>query len=301
MVDQKITLIGAGVIGLSLAALHLRYIAPENLTIMDTRLDLETLVKEDLPKFLKSTPNIDISKITVTSDLASAVANARIIQENGPENIEFKQSLWVEVEKYAHEDAVFWTSTTGIPASIQNQRLQDKSRLLVVHPFNPPHVLPLFEIVPSPDTSPSVVDEAIRFWTERGRKPVLVKKEIPGFVAGRLAWALFREAIHLVNEDVVTVGALDTILENSMAPRWAYAGPFKSFHAGGGRGGLEALLNNIGKTVQNCWDDLGMVNMDGDWRQKVFQQTRETYPKVDLAARDRANLKILAAAREERN
>jgi 3-hydroxyacyl-CoA dehydrogenase len=178
--------------------------------------------------------------------------------------------------------------------------MQDKSRLIVVHPFNPPHILPLLEIVPSPDTSQLVIDATMKFWRERGREPILIRKEIKGFVAGRLAWSLLREAIHLVNEDIVTVEELDRIIESSMGPRWAYAGPFKSFNMGGGPGGLRSLLENVGESVQACWNDAGKINMGEEWEEKVFSQTQEAYREIDLAARDRANRRILEAATEDK-
>lgn len=298
--DCRVTLIGAGTIGLSLAALHLQFIQPQNLTIVDPRPDLKEVVNDVLPRFLGPSTAVDISSIRLTSDLPNAVANSDVIQENGPESVDFKSSLWVEVEKHAPSNAFLWTSTTGIPASVQNQNMKDKTRLIVVHPFNPPHILPLFEIVPSPETSSDVVEATIKFWQLRERKPVLVQKEITGVVAGRLAWALLREAINLVDKGVVTVEDVDTILKNSMGPRWAYAGIFESFHAGGGPRGLEGLLENVGRTVQAVWDDLGTVNMDDPWREKIFKQTGETYPQIDLSARDRANARILQISREER-
>jgi 3-hydroxyacyl-CoA dehydrogenase len=212
--------------------------------------------------------------------------------------LHFKRTLWQEVEQHALPDAIFWTSTSGIPASLQNAPLKDKSRLLVVHPFNPPHILPLLEIVPSPDTSASVVRQTLEFWKARGREPVLLNREITGFVAGRLAWALLREAIHLVDQQVVTAPQVDRILETSMGPRWAYAGPFKSFHTGGGPGGLKALFENVGGTVQRCWDEGGRVNVGDGWEEAVFKQVADEYGVPDLGERDRANRSVLKVVEE---
>ncbi|KAF4228729.1 hypothetical protein CNMCM6805_001912 [Aspergillus fumigatiaffinis] len=300
--ETRVTLIGAGTIGISLAALHLTHLhSPESLTIVDTRPDLAVVVKDQLNKIIPKQLGPQISKINLTTNLTHAVKEATIVQESGPEDLYFKQSLWAEVEKHAPRNALFWTSTTGIPASLQNRSMQDKSRLIVVHPFNPPHILPLLEIVPAPETSQSVIDATLAFWRNRGRQPILIRKEVKGFVAGRLAWALLREAVHLVNEDVVTVEELDRIMENSMGPRWAYAGPFKSFHTGGGPGGLEALMKNVGGSVQACWDDAGRVNIGEDWEQKIFYQTREAYKEVDLDERDRAMRRIFDAVAEEKS
>lgn len=130
--------------------------------------------------------------------------------------------------------------------------------------------------------------------------PVHIKKETTGFVANRLAFALLREAIHLVNEGVVDVSELDRIVETSMGPRWAVAGPFKSYHAGGGPAGLEGFFKNIGGTVQACWDDGGKVNVGDGWKEEVFRQARETYGTVDVKERDRLTKRLLEVLDEER-
>ena len=124
----------------------------------------------------------------------------------------------------------------------------------------------------------------MKFWRDRGREPILIRKEIKGFVPGRLAWSLLREAIHIVNEDIVTVKELDRIIESSMGTRWAYAGPFMSFNMGGGPGGLQSLLENVGESVQACRDDAGKINMGEEREEKVFSQTQAAYREIDLAA-----------------
>lgn len=303
MADKKehirVTIVGAGVIGLSLAALHLTHLPnPSLLTIVDIRLDLKSHVAATLPMYLPSHLHDSVRQVKLTSSLPVAVKDADIVQESGPENLMFKTSLWAEVEKHAPTAALLWTSTSGIPASKQVASMNDKTRLLVVHPFNPPHILPLLEIVPSPETSQAVITRTLSFWRARGREPVLLSREVTGFVAGRLAWALLREAIHLVNDGVVTVPQLDRIMETSMGPRWAYAGPFKSFHAGGGPGGLEALFRNVGGTVQACWDEGGRVHVGDGWEDKVFGQAKEAYGMLDLEERDRANRRILEVVEE---
>lgn len=137
--------------------------------------------------------------------------------------------------------------------------------------------MPLIEIVPSPTTCPQVVAATVEFWKTLGRSPVVLKKEITGFVANRLAFALLREAIHIVNEGVVDVAELDRVVESSMGLRWAKAGPFKSYAAGGGDEGFEGFMRKIGKTVQSCWSDLGTVNFGQGWEKEVYKQTEAVY------------------------
>ncbi|KAE9972883.1 hypothetical protein BLS_003832 [Venturia inaequalis] len=304
--SSRITLIGAGTIGLSFAALHLQYLtSASQLTIHDTRPDLESYVETNLPKYLPTTQHHLVSQIILSNTedtFPDAIRCATIIQEQGPENAPFKTKIWQEIELHASKDALLWSSTSGIPASTQSALMKDKTRLLVVHPYNPPHIMPLLEIVPSPSTEPTLVERALGFWRKRGRKPVVIHKECTGFVANRLAFALLKEAIHLVDEGVVSVAEVDEIVEASMGPRWAVAGPFKSYHAGGGVGGLEGFFGNIGGTVQGCWDESGSprYGKGESWENKVFGQAKETYGVVDTEERDRVTERVVEAVREEK-
>lgn len=308
--ELRITLVGAGTIGLSLAALHINRSSnsrPLRLVIHDTRPELRQHVMSSLPSYISTSilekdqdrtlafEKCDWVTIVLDPSLPTAVCSASIVQEQGPENEAFKTSLWPQVEAHCPPDAQFWSSTSGIPASIQSQGMKDPSRLIVVHPFNPPHIMPLLEVIPSPHTSQAVIDRAMSFWQGAGHTPVLLKKECTGFVANRLAFALLQEAIHLVDQGVASVEDIDTIVQNSMGPRWAVAGPFKSYHAGGGEGGLEAFFRNIGCTVQSCWDVAGKINVGGSWGKDVFKQTKEAYGVVDTKERDEKTRRVLAA------
>lgn len=317
----RITLIGAGTIGLSFAALHLNHAVTTGatkleLTIHDSRPDIEEHVLKILPVYV----NAEITKkayvagaydvttkddqgqpikvtLIVDDSLANAVSKASIIQEQGPENDAFKIALWSKVEQHCPPDALLWSSTSGIPASIQSANMKDRSRLIVAHPWNPPHVMPLVEVVPSPHTSPNVISRTMEFWKSMDKVPVLLKKETTGFVGNRLAFALLKEAIHLVNEGVASVEDIDSVMQNSLGPRWAISGPFKSYQAGGGEGGIEAFFKNIGGTIQACWDDSGKVSMGGGWERNIYNQVKETYSIVDTKGRDTKTLKVLDVAR----
>lgn len=319
----RITLIGAGTIGLSFAALHLKYAltpgtAKLELTIHDSRPDIEEHVLETLPLYV----NAEITKkpykagayhviikddqrqpikvtLIVDDSLVNAVSKASIIQEQGPENDAFKIALWSEVERHCPPDALLWSSTSGIPASNQSANMKDRSRLIVAHPWNPPHIMPLIEVIPSPHTNPKVISRTMEFWKSMGKVPVLLKKETTGFVGNRLAFALLREAIHLVNEGVASVEDIDSVMQNSLGPRWAISGPFKSYQAGGGEGGIEAFFKNIGGTIQACWDDAGKVNMGGEWEKNIYNRTKEAYGIVDTKGRDAKTLMVLDATQDK--
>ena len=313
----RITLIGAGTIGLSFIALYLKHAvssgAPRlELTIHDTRPDIEEYILRTLPAYTDAevTRNAQVAdrydvtirgrlgRVTLIYDphLETAVSKASIVQEQGPENATFKIAIWPKIEQHCPLDALLLSSTSGISASIQTTSMKDRSRLIVAHPWNPPHIMPLIEVVPSPHTDPTVISRTMEFWKSVGKVPVLLKKETTGFVGNRLAFALLREAIHLVNEGVASVEDIDNVMTNSLGPRWAVAGPFKSYQAGGGEGGIEAFIKNIGGTIQACWDDSGKVNMGQGWEKDVYNQTNEVYGIVDTRGRDTKTLRVLDTA-----
>ncbi|KAJ4127075.1 hypothetical protein NW768_008698 [Fusarium equiseti] len=321
--QETIALIGLGTIGISFAALHLRY-SNANVRLFDIRSDLKEHIESILPVYLDSTKKenndkdlsvaqlISDGRIVVCSSIKEVVSKATIVQEQGPDSVDFKKSTWAEVVKYAPSNAHLWSSTSGIRASKQVEDLEDKTRVLVVHPFNPPHIMPLIEIVPSPHTSPERTDFAINYFKtlNSGHRPVKINKETQGFVGNRLAFALFREACHLVSEDVVSVQDLDTIVEASIAPRWAVAGPFKTYNSAGGTGGISAFLRNLADTMEACWDDGGKVSFKRtseekggqSWTDKICKETDKVYgkPTADsLAERDRNLQKIIAAQPDE--
>ncbi|KAF5620066.1 hydroxylacyl dehydrogenase [Fusarium sp. NRRL 52700] len=321
---ETIALIGLGTIGLSFAALHLRY-SNANLRLYDVRDDLNEHIKSLLPVYLESTKketsqaDLTVEKLVadgrllVCSSIEEVCSGATIVQEQGPDSVDFKKSNWAEVIKKAPSDAHLWSSTSGISASRQVEDLEDKARVLVVHPFNPPHIMPLIEVVPSPHTESQRTQFAIDYFKNlgSGHRPVRINKETQGFVGNRLAFALFREACHLVSNDVVSVEDLDAIVEASIAPRWAVAGPFKTYNSAGGTGGIGAFLHNLADTMEACWDDAGDISLketsatgtnqgtdDGDWTDKITKETEQAYgrPTADsLAQRDRNLQKVIAA------
>lgn len=312
---HKIALLGLGTIGLSMLAMHLR--RPDtSITVYDPRPDYESQIRSILPTLLTPCPEtkhksnlvddlIRTSRLNLATSLAEAVQNATIVQEQSPEITASKQALWKEVARLTGPVTHLWSSSSGIPASAQAAACErvDRvaERLLVAHPFNPPHLMPLIEIVPGPET----VDERVEFVKkyfgdipgpgasvgagvsgEDERKevpqhyrPITLHKEIPGFVGNRLAFALLREACYLVGEGVVSARDLDSLVTASLGPRWAGSGVFESYHAGGGEGGIGAFLQKLAPTIQNVWGELGQVDIEGEqaWKDLVVRQTEDAY------------------------
>lgn len=178
----------------------------------------------------------------------------------------------------------------------------DKSRLIVVHPFNPPHIMPLLEIVQPPRVELEQSERLTRtmdYWSKLGRKLVVLKQEITGFVANRLSFALLREAVYLIERGTASVEDIDQVVQQSLRPRWAVRGPFWSYHAGGGEElGLKGFLDKVGDTIQDCWDDLGQIQLRpkcgenpdvAGWKKTLCDQVQDAYGQLkapDLIARD---------------
>ncbi|EXJ60791.1 hypothetical protein A1O7_04944 [Cladophialophora yegresii CBS 114405] len=301
---EPIALIGLGSIGVSFAALYLRH-TESVIRLYDPRPDLVRHLETVLPKYLNTDAAdlqvrhlLDSGRLVVCRSLEDVCRNVSIIQEQGPEILDLKCTTWQTILRVAAPHTHLWSSTSGITASQQNEKLSDQTRLLVVHPFNPPHVMPLIEIIPSPVTQSGETQFALEFFNTlgSGHQPVVLRKEVPGFVGNRLAFVLLREAMHLVKEGVVSVKDLDKIVENSIGPRWAVTGPFKAYNYGGGFNGIGGFLNNLSHTIQAVWDDSGVLSLqdtavwpsiaaakDGksaeksDWAKSLVQQVDQTY------------------------
>lgn len=257
--QQTIAVIGLGTIGLSFCALHLKH-TKSVLRLYDTRDDINHHIRSLLPIYLGSEDKSDDAdhlveryissgRMTTFSSLEEACTGASIVQEQGPESLEFKKSTWASVVKWVSHSTHLWSSTSGILASKQAEDLEDKSRLLILHPYNPPHLTPLIEIVPSEYTSCDVTKFADDYFNGLdGRyRTVVLRKEITGFVGNRLGFALFREVCHLVADGVATIEDVDTIIEASYAPRWAVAGTFKLWNYGEGLAVLLTLCAILGR------------------------------------------------------
>ncbi|OAA59744.1 3-hydroxyacyl-CoA dehydrogenase [Niveomyces insectorum RCEF 264] len=313
---NKVALIGLGSIGISFAALHLRY-TDAVVAVYDPRPDLQAHLEALLPVYLdndeKAGSVSDLlltGRLRIAASIDDACADAHIVQEQGPENLAFKSSTWAQIETAAPATAHFWSSTSGIPVAAQVAYMTDCTRLLVVHPFNPPHIMPLIEISPGPQTAAERIAFAREFFTTlgSGHRPIVLKKEVPGFVGNRLAFALLREACHLVNEGVIDVPDLDALVESSVGPRWAVMGPFRSYAMGGGANGLGGWFRNLSGSIQQVWDDQGRPNMleHGEppaWVGNIVSATDAAYglpSPADAEARDRALLRVIEARRDER-
>jgi ketoreductase RED1 len=274
-------IIGGGVIGASWAALFL----VNGLKVIVSDPDPEiaakarALIAAAVPALKAlgyAEPDIE-ANLSFEKDNARAVATADIVQECGPEKVEFKQALWKTIEAAAPKDALLCSSSSTLPASVQFTQMADPSRLVIGHPFNPPHLMPLVEVVPTPQTDPEITARALDFYRGVGKVALEIKKEIPGFVANRLQAAIFQESVFLVAEGVVTLDQLDAVVTSSLGIRWATSGPFLSFHLGGGPGGLAHFLEHLGPPMELAWKHLGKATLDDATKALLAKQLSASY------------------------
>lgn len=288
---NTVAVVGAGTIGLSWAALLAAHRLEVRIT--DPRPDLEQAVRDAVPMLatsLSRSPEELLARIHVVRSLADAVRDADLVQENGPERLDFKRELFAEIAQHAPGHAVLASSSSGLVASAIAEGLTEPvaARLLIAHPFNPPHVVPLVEIVPGERTSEQVTASVIEFYRWLGKTPVRLRKEVSGFVANRLQSAVLREAFHLVLEGVVRADELDTVMTASLGSRWATIGPFESFHLGGGPGGIRHMIEHLGAGMRRRWDTLGQPALTSDDVEILANQTEAAYGTGPAAYRERA-------------
>jgi carnitine 3-dehydrogenase len=302
-VTTRVAVVGAGVIGASWAA----YFLARGLivTVTDPAEGagdrLHGWVSDFWPTLQRIglSPGAALSHLTFTTDVAGAVTDADFIQENGPERLHIKRSIFAEIEAAAPAEAIIATSSSGLKITEAQAGAKNPERILVGHPFNPPHLIPLVEVVGGEQTTPENLEKALDFYTSIGKKPILIKKEVPGHVANRLQIALWREAFSLVENGVASVADIDTAISNGPGLRWALMGPFLNLHASGGAGGITRVLEHLGPAQREWARDLGAYPEGEDYIGIMAAGVAAELDGYDFAEtlrqRDEILLSILAA------
>ncbi|HSK57527.1 MAG TPA: 3-hydroxyacyl-CoA dehydrogenase NAD-binding domain-containing protein [Actinomycetospora sp.] len=242
--------------------------------------------------------------VTFTDDPATAAADADFVQENGPERLEVKHELLAVLDAAARPEVVIASSSSMLrPTDLARGAHRHPERVLVGHPFNPPHLVPLVEVVPGEVTSEAAVDAAMAFYASGGRSPLRRHAELPGHLANRLQAALWREAYSLVARGVASVADVDTAITEGPGLRWAALGPITGQHLSGGAGGLAHVLEHLGPGTEALWDDLGTVTMTPELADRLVTQVHEAVDGVDpadlLARRDAVIRAVLTARSQE--
>jgi 3-hydroxyacyl-CoA dehydrogenase len=272
---SKVAIIGTGVIGASWAALFLA----KGLDVVAT--DIAPNAETSLRRFVDGAwPSLERlglasgaspKRLIFTADLSEAVKGADLIQENGPERIDFKKELYGKLDDLLPSDVIIASSSSGLTMSeIQSGAPLHPERCLIAHPFNPPHLIPLVEIVGGAKTSEESIRRASDFYTALGKRTVRLHKEVPGHVANRLQAALAREVYHLVGEGVVSVADVDTALSWGPGLRWGIMGQVLLNHLGGGQGGMEHFLQQFTGPMTAWWKVLGSPQLTPELQQKLI-------------------------------
>lgn len=204
----------------------------------------------------------DPARVRVTDEPEGAVEGALFVQENAPEDEALKRTLYRRIDAVLSPDAVLASSSSGLLISTLQEGLQNGARFVVGHPFNPPHLIPLVEVVGGRSTDPAAVEWALAFYNAHGKKAIRVEREVHGHIANRLQAALLREAFHLLLSGAASAADIDAAIAHGPGLRWAFMGPFLTMHLAGGEGGTHGALEHFGPGLESWWADLGTPRLD---------------------------------------
>ncbi|MGV2862074.1 3-hydroxyacyl-CoA dehydrogenase NAD-binding domain-containing protein [Achromobacter sp. AGC39] len=273
---RRIAIVGAGTIGASWAALFLAH----GLTVVvsDPVADAEAQTRARvqaawpvLKELGRVVEGASPDALLFEPDLAMALTDVDFVQENAPEREDFKIDLFARMDALLPPRVIVASSSSGLIMSRLQSRCQHPERFVIGHPFNPPHLIPLVEVVGGDKTSADVIEQSIAFYRAMGKYPIRLNKEVPGHIANRLQAAIWREAIHLAAENVASVADIDAAVSQGPGLRWALFGPHMTFNLGGGAGGLANFMDHLLGPVQTWWDDLGTPEMTPELQRKLIE------------------------------
>jgi 3-hydroxyacyl-CoA dehydrogenase len=260
---RNVAIVGTGVIGASWAALYLA--RGLNVVATDPAPNAEANLRKYIDAAWKDltviglSPNASRDHLKFTTDLKQALRDADLVQENGPERKDFKIKLFADMDAATPPDSIIASSSSGLTMSVMQSACKHPERCVIGHPFNPPHVVPLVEVVAGEKTSPETVQRAISFYESVGKKPIHVRKEVVGHVANRLQAALYREVVYLIEQGVLDVADSDVAVCWGPGLRWGLMGPNLLFHLGGGPGGIQHFMEQFTGPLSTWWKDLGTI------------------------------------------
>ncbi|MFI2614606.1 3-hydroxyacyl-CoA dehydrogenase NAD-binding domain-containing protein [Streptomyces sp. NPDC018584] len=263
---RRVACIGAGVIGGGWVAHFLA--RGYDVTAWDPAPDAEPRLRRLISAAWPALTQLGLAngasqdRLTVTATLEEAVADAEFVQESAPEKLELKRDLLAKLDAAAPAGVVIASSTSGYPMTDMQTEAADPGRLVVGHPFNPPYLIPLVEVVGGERTDAEAVTWASRFYEIAGKSVITMKNEVPGFIANRLQEALWREALHMVASGEATVQEIDDSITEGPGLRWAFMGPMLTFALAGGEGGMAHMLDHFGPSLKAPWTRLEAPELD---------------------------------------
>lgn len=215
------------------------------------------------------TEGTDPHAVTVHSDLAEALDGVQFVQESAPEDLELKRDLFARIDEALAPGVIVGSSTSGYSMTEMATQLADPSRFVVGHPFNPPYLIPLVEVVGGEGSAPEAVKWASQWYEYIGKSVITMDREVPGFIANRLQEAMWREALHMVENGEATVEQIDLSITEGPGLRWPLQGPMLTFHLAGGPGGMAHMLDHFGPSLKSPWTRLGAPELTGELRDRV--------------------------------
>src|SRR5258705_2229522 len=270
---RRVAVVGTGVIGASWAA---QYLA-RGLDVVAT--DPAPNAEANLRKYVDEawgqieeiglSPGGSRDRLSFTKDSGQAFANADFVQENGPERPDFKMKLFAAIDEATPVDSILASSSSGITPSVIQSACKHPERVIVGHPFNPPHIVPLVEVVGVTKTSTAAIQQAMNFYASIGKKPIHLRKELPGHVANRLQAALYREMLHIIEQGILSVEETDAAVSYGPGLRWGVMGQSLQWHLGGGPGGIQHFMEHLMDPLQGMMKALGTPNITPELKQTV--------------------------------
>ncbi|WP_425584128.1 3-hydroxyacyl-CoA dehydrogenase NAD-binding domain-containing protein [Variovorax defluvii] len=299
----RVAVVGTGVIGASWAAYFLAHGLDVDAT--DPSPGAEARLREAVAQHWPTLTRFGLAegasmaRLRFHATLEEALREADFVQENGPERLDFKVDLFRRMDAAAPPHAILASSSSGLTVSGMQSGCANPARVVLGHPFNPPHLIPLVEVIGGKGTSAETVERTMAFYAAIGKRPIHVKREVKGHIANRLQAALWREAFHLVEQGVASVGDIDTAIAHGPGLRWAVMGPFMNLHLSGGAGGIAHVLAHLGGPIEDWWKDLGAPAMTDALRQQVTEGVAaelgdRRMPELE-AARDTLLLDLIRA------
>jgi carnitine 3-dehydrogenase len=290
---RRIAIVGTGVIGASWAA---QYLA-RGFDVIATdpgpnaEANLRAYVDAAWPALTQAALSAGASRdrLSFTTDMKKALAQADFVQENAPERPEFKIKLFADMDDATPVDSIIASSSSGITPSVMQSRCKHPERVVVGHPFNPPHIIPLVEVVGGTKTAPEAIEQAIAFYDSIGKKTIHLHKEVTGHVANRLQAALYREVVYLIEQGVLSVVDADTAVSWGPGLRWGVMGQSLLWHLGGGEGGIRHFMDHLMGPLEAIWSTLGTPVVTPELKQTIVDGALEEAAgrSVDQLARER--------------
>jgi carnitine 3-dehydrogenase len=304
--EPTVAVVGGGVIGGGWILHYLR------MGLAVRTFDPVPAVRERLPRTIESfwplmeemglRPAASLENLRVAATLEAAVADVDVVQEAVPEVLKAKQTLFEALDLYAPEDAVLLSSTSGLSMTAIQARCRRPERTVVGHPFNPPYIVPLVEVLAGERTDPAIVDWAMDFYARYDKRPLKLDRYVPAFIASRLQEAMWREALHMIKEGEATVEQIDASVCDGPGLRWAITGPIMNFHLAGGEGGIAHVLEHFGPTLAEPWTRLQAPELDDELQRRLIEGCEREADGRSVAEmileRDRALLAIMRARSE---